>query len=135
MKIDEPKTPYEAYESEGDEPREELDAALLAARMEAEGHKGPRPRRSQIQLSQQQKYNSHIDRNTILVCRISEPSADPEDLALLSPGERDKRRSFESKRKKHYNEFQAVKMARALMDEDDDGEVSNRSLINMFLLT
>lgn len=98
MKIDEPKTPYEAYESEGDEPREELDAALLAARMEAEGHKGPRPR------------------------RISEPSADPEDLALLSPGERDKRRSFESKRKKHYNEFQAVKMARALMDEDDDGE-------------
>ena len=61
------------------------------------------------------------------MCRISEPSADPEDLALLSPGEREKRRSFESKRKKHYNEFQAVKMARALMDEDDDGEVGHIS--------
>ena len=51
MKIDEPKTPYEAYESEGEEPREELDASLLAARMEAEGHKGPRPRRSEMQFS------------------------------------------------------------------------------------
>ena len=51
MKIDEPKTPYEAYESEGEEPREELDASLLAARMEAEGHKGPRPRRSRMQFS------------------------------------------------------------------------------------
>ena len=50
MKIDEPKTPYEAYESEGEEPREELDASLLAARMEAEGHKGPRPRRSDAAL-------------------------------------------------------------------------------------
>ena len=51
--------------------------------------------------------------------RISEPSGDNEDISLLSPEEREKRRSFESKRKKHYNEFQAVKMARALMDEDD----------------
>ena len=51
--------------------------------------------------------------------RISEPSCDAEDISLLSPEEREKRRSFESKRKKHYNEFQAVKMARALMDEDD----------------
>ena len=66
MKIDEPKTPYEAYESEGEEPREELDASLLAARMEAEGHKGPRPRRSRMQFSHWREYNSHIDRNTIL---------------------------------------------------------------------
>jgi hypothetical protein len=45
MKIEEPKTPYEAYESDGDENKEELDATLLAARITAEGHKGPRPRR------------------------------------------------------------------------------------------
>ena len=62
--------------------------------------------------------------------RISEPSGDAEDISLLSPEEREKRRSFESKRKKHYNEFQAVKMARALMDEDDS-EVGTTSLINM----
>jgi len=98
MKIDEPKTPFEAYESDGEDGKEELDASLLAARISAEGHKGPRPR------------------------RISEPSGDAEDISLLSPEEREKRRSFESKRKKHYNEFQAVKMARALMDEDDSEE-------------
>merc|ERR1719193_2893300 len=97
MKIEEPKTPFEVYESDGED-QQELDANLLAAKIAAEGNKGPRPR------------------------RISEPSADPEDLLLLSPEEREKRKSFESKRKKHYNEFQAVKMARALMDEDDSEE-------------
>lgn len=45
MKIDEPKTPFEAYESDGEDGKEELDASLLAARISAEGHKGPRPRR------------------------------------------------------------------------------------------
>jgi len=103
MKIDEPKTPYEAYESDGDDRGEDLDANLLAARITAEGHKGPRPR------------------------RISEPSGDAEDLNLLSPDEREKRRSFESKRKKHYNEFHAVKMARALMNESED-EDDNKSV-------
>lgn len=100
MKIEEPKTPFEAYESDGEE-QEELDANLLAAKIAAEGNKGPRPR------------------------RISEPSADPEDLQLLSPEEREKRKSFEVKRKKHYNEFQAVKMARQLMAEDEDSEEGN----------
>jgi len=104
MKIDEPKTPYEAYESDGDDPGE-LDANLLAAKIAAEGNKGPRPR------------------------RISEPSADPEDLELLSPEEREKRRSFEAKRKKHYNEFQAVKMARQLMAEDEDDEDSRDDIL------
>jgi len=105
MKIDEPKTPYEAYESDGEE-QSDLDANLLAARIAAEGHKGPRPR------------------------RISEPSGDAEDLNLLTTEEREKRRSFEAKRKKHYNEFHAVKMARALMaeNEDDDDEKSGDEL-------
>ena len=38
---------------------------------------------------------------------------------MLPPEEREKRKSFECKRKQHYNEFQAIKMARALMDEDN----------------
>jgi len=95
MKIDEPKTPYEAYESDEDSiNKDELDASLLAAKITAEGHKGPRQR------------------------RISEPSGDEDDLALLSPEEREKRKKFEEKRKLHYNEFQAIKMARALMEEE-----------------
>merc|ERR1712223_2052250 len=120
--VDEPKTPYE-YASGTDEEdgREEdpvaakgaaaapsaddLDANLLAAKITAEGHKGPRPR------------------------RISEPSADEEDLALLTPEERERRKSFEQKRKAHYNEFYAVKMARQLMqDNQDDDEEDNADL-------
>lgn len=118
MKIDEPKTPYEyasGSEEDGDEadgafkatnsapgatakvnPADDLDANLLAAKIASEGHKGPRPR------------------------RISEPSADEEDLAKLTPEERERRKSFEQKRKSHYNEFFAVKMARQLMHENED---------------
>ena len=48
---------------------------------------------------------------------MSEPSADEEDLSLLSPEERDRRKKFEQKRKMHYNEFYAVKMARQLMEQ------------------
>lgn len=53
---------------------------------------------------------------------MSEPSGDEEDLQLLSPEERERRRKFEQKRKAHYNEFYAVKMARQLMEDDADEE-------------
>jgi hypothetical protein len=56
--------------------------------------------------------------------RMSEPSADPEDLKLLSPDERHRREKFEAQRKNHYNEFQAVKMARQLMEEEGEEEES-----------
>ena len=72
--------------------------SLYPCRIASEGHKGPRPRRS------------------------SEPSADEEDLQLLTPEEREMRKKFEQKRKAHYNEFYAVKMARQLMDSDDESE-------------
>jgi protein phosphatase inhibitor 2 len=35
----------------------------------------------------------------------------------LSPEERNRRKKFEQKRKMHYNEFDAVKMARQLMEQ------------------
>ena len=70
----------------------------MECRIASEGPKGPRPRRT------------------------SEPSADEEDLQLLTPEEREKRNKFEQKRKAHYNEFYAVKMARQLMDSDDESD-------------
>jgi len=107
MKIEEPKTPFGTYESDEEvENKDELDANLLAARIAAEGHKGPRQR------------------------RVSEPSGDEDDLALLSPEEREKRSAFESKRKKHYNEFYAVKMARALMQEEAEEAADSDSAVD-----
>ena len=57
---------------------------------------------------------------------MSEPSGDEADLSLLSPEERDQRRKFEQKRKAHYNEFYALKMARQLIaqeeEEEEDGQ-------------
>ena len=70
----------------------------MQSRIASEGPKGPRPRRT------------------------SEPSADEEELQLLTPEEREKRNKFEQKRKAHYNEFYAVKMARQLMDSDDESD-------------
>ena len=44
----------------------------------------------------------------------------------MSPEEREKRRKFEQKRKAHYNEFYAIKMARQLMhDSDEESEEGN----------
>ena len=40
----------------------------------------------------------------------------------MTPEEREQRRKFEQKRKAHYNEFYAVKMARQLMESDDESE-------------
>ena len=44
---------------------------------------------------------------------------------MLSPEDRERRKSFESKRKAHYNEFYAVKMARQLMEDEDEDDEDN----------
>lgn len=106
MKIDEPKTPYEyAAPKEGDEddkrnPEDHtpgFDANLLAEKISQEGHKGPRPR------------------------KISEPSLDDDDIGkFMTPDERERRKSFEQKRKEHYNnEF---RLRKSMDDDDDDDE-------------
>ena len=125
MKIDEPKTPYEytsahEVEDEDDEggqgqgqeraseelarrrSREEIDARLLAASLAS----------AEEAMT---KMTDDGDRR-----RPSEPSADEEDLRQLSPDERERRQKFEQKRKKHYNEFYAVKLAKQLMAEEDE---------------
>ena len=124
MKIKEPKTPY-GYGSGAEEEeqnllnndcsensnsslvisdcakklqQEQLDPNLLAAKIASEGHKSPREK------------------------RYSGASADEEDLELLSDEQKEKRRQFEQKRKAHYNEYYAVKMARQLMASDEEDE-------------
>lgn len=98
MKIDEPKTPFDTSKSEDEdfpEVIEELDANLLAAKITAEAHKGPRRRK----------------------ISMSDASCDEEEL---TPDAKEKKKKFESKRKSHYDEFQAVKMARQLIEQEEE---------------
>lgn len=95
MKIEEPKTPFAHYE-EGDSGDEHdgLDADLLAKKIQLGGSELPKA--------------------------LIEPEPEEESEEEISPEEREKRKLFEMKRKKHYNEFYAVKLARKLMQNDDD---------------
>lgn len=98
MKVDEPKTPYN-YVEEGDV--DQLDAELLAEKLRVAA-------------------NSRSDS----VSEEDEPSSE-EEQEELTEEEKKRRDEFERRRKAHYNEFEAVKLARKLIeeeDEDDDDE-------------
>ncbi|XP_058055028.1 protein phosphatase inhibitor 2 [Anopheles bellator] len=92
MKVDEPKTPYN-YAEEADV--DELDAELLVERLRVAA-------------------NSRTE-------SVSEEESEEEEEEL---NEEQKKRKveFERRRKLHYNEFEAVKMARKLIEEEDDDE-------------
>ena len=92
MKIEEPKTPFNYVDPDS---ADVLDAADLAEK---------------IKLSADQLPKAMV-----------EDDSEDEDEEL-TPEEIEKRKEFENKRKIHYNEFQAVKLARKLLEEDDDDE-------------
>lgn len=106
MKIEEPKTPY-SYQGEGDSGDERegpsLDSDLLSRKLQGK-----------------QESLERCAEN------LDEDSEEEDEFIPLEVQE--KRKSFEFKRKAHYNEFMAVKLARQLMDsdEDEDEEVDER---------
>lgn len=95
MKVDEPKTPYN-YVEEGDV--DQLDAELLAEKLRVAA-------------------NSRNDS----VSEEDEPSSE-EEQEELTEEEKKRRVEFERRRKAHYNEFEAVKLARKLIEEEDDDD-------------
>lgn len=95
MKVDEPKTPYN-YVEEGDV--DQLDAELLAEKLRVAA-------------------NSRSDS----VSEEEEPSSDEED-ENLTEDQKKKKGEFERRRKAHYNEFEAVKLARKLIEEEDEDD-------------
>ncbi|XP_045177174.1 protein phosphatase inhibitor 2-like isoform X2 [Mercenaria mercenaria] len=112
MKIDEPPTPYSKCSDPEDDEEEgtlerrgsvsdkkKLDASSLTSRLE--GIEGPRTRR---------------------VSTEEDESSDEEEEEELTEEQQEHRKDFEQKRKLHYNEFQAVKLAKQLMEEEDDDE-------------
>lgn len=98
MKVDEPKTPFNYIDPALAE-TDELDANLLAEKLEVAKETA---RRASI----------HI-----------EESSEDEDLQETDD-EKSKRVEFEKRRKLHYNEASAIKLARKLIEEeieDEDG--------------
>ncbi|XP_026284639.1 protein phosphatase inhibitor 2 isoform X1 [Frankliniella occidentalis] len=94
MKIEEPKTPYNWEEGEG-EPPDELDAGELA-----------------------EKIRKSADKSL----KVLESESESEEDESETPEERAKRKMFESKRKAHYNEYHAIKLARKLIEAGEDDE-------------
>ncbi|XP_021345799.1 protein phosphatase inhibitor 2-like [Mizuhopecten yessoensis] len=112
MKIDEPLTPYSKYSDPEDEDGEtqqrrssisekeiELNAETIASRLNEEG----------------------INPTVLSHPSIDEESSSDEELEE-TPEKKAVRKVFEQKRKLHYNEFQAVKLAKQLMKDDDDDD-------------
>ncbi|XP_026756233.1 protein phosphatase inhibitor 2-like [Galleria mellonella] len=94
MKVDEPKTPYSEAVDGDLEPGDELDANILAAKLAASMNKPPK---------------------CVEACDSDEDMEEPEDV-------RQRRLEFEKKRKMHYNEFQALQLARQLMAQEEEEE-------------
>ncbi|XP_076307260.1 protein phosphatase inhibitor 2-like [Tachypleus tridentatus] len=111
MKVNEPKTPFNYYiDEEGvevnqDNEKDALDAALLTKKINLGSEKLPKA-----------------------MMQPDEDDDDEDEYGDETEEERAKRKAFEYKRKIHYNEFYAVKLARKLMvqdefeDEDDNDD-------------
>ncbi|ESO00866.1 hypothetical protein HELRODRAFT_157299 [Helobdella robusta] len=110
-KIDEPPTPYNKFDGEGDETRsgDEDESLPIDPQLLVEG----------LTMKTKAKVFTKVD-------TISS-GEDEDDEEFLSEEEKEKKRRFILHRKQHYNEFQAIKLARQLLqeeddDDDDDGE-------------
>jgi protein phosphatase inhibitor 2 len=96
MKIEEPKTPFNYYSDnpEGEE-QTAFDPNVLANK-----------------ISEAQE----------LPELLADSEDDESDDENLTEDEKKKKKEFEVKRKMHYNEFQAVKLARKLLEEEEEDD-------------
>jgi len=116
MKIDEPKTPYN------------YDVPL--AEGESEGSKTvPAPKPLDPDVIVQKISSVAKERRLSIDDAACSPGhdADEDDEDELTEEEKQKRKEFEMKRKSHYNEFQAVKLARQLLEEEEDEEEGEKN--------
>uniref|UniRef100_A0A8D9FJN0 Protein phosphatase inhibitor 2 n=1 Tax=Cacopsylla melanoneura TaxID=428564 RepID=A0A8D9FJN0_9HEMI len=106
MKIDEPKTPYHRHLSEDEDETDAVDAVDLAERLKSSIVEKPRK---------------------LSTSSVELPPDDSDDEEEETPEAKAARLEFDKKRKSHYNEFYAAKLARKLMEEEDDVEDENKS--------
>lgn len=98
MKIEEPKTPYN-YAEVDPENIDQLDAELLAEK---------------LMIAANTRTSSFDDDEE------EEDSSD--DNRQETEEEKERRLAFERRRKAHYNEYEAVRLARKLIEEEDDDD-------------
>jgi len=107
MKIEEPKTPYHydredgvlSQESQNSATGSGLDPEMLAKIIEQKGNDPPR--------------------------RMSD---DDDDDGLVDPVTAEQKKKFANARKKHYNEFCNIKLARQLIEQEDDEDTADGSM-------
>jgi len=106
MKVDEPKTPYQHHsDSESEEGTSECVRRVSLSEPPSELD----PKVLEERLMKKMQRNTPEDNAAV--------EEDDEDLE--SDEKVAKRKAFEMKRKQHYNEFQAVKLAKQLIEDDE----------------
>ncbi|EAT40895.1 AAEL007410-PA [Aedes aegypti] len=96
MKVDEPKTPYNYAEPED---LDQLDAELLAEK---------------LRVAASSKSDS-----------VSGDDSSEDEDEELTEEQKQHKLEFERRRKAHYNEFEAIKLARKLIEEEDEDDGDN----------
>jgi protein phosphatase inhibitor 2 len=97
MKVDEPKTPYNYLDPKLAE-QDELDASLLSEKLK-------------------------VAQETARRASIHAEESDDEEELPESEDQKEKRMEFEKRRKLHYNEASAIKLARKLIEEEIEDEI------------
>ncbi|XP_067929740.1 protein phosphatase inhibitor 2-like [Watersipora subatra] len=126
MKIDDPPTPYHEYDQELVE--DVVDSSASTASVAASSPNPLRERKASFSDTTPEMLNSEVLANKLAnpyqpKASMKSMSSDSDEERELNDEDAAKQNAFKSKRKEHYNEFQAVKMARQLLaeEEDDDG--------------
>jgi len=110
MRVDEPPTPYhymDGSEDEDEKASREISGAELHKRLagggggEGVGGGGGKPK---------------------ILERLEHEDSEEEEDEEETPEQRQKRLEFESRRKAHYNEFHAVKLAKELLAQEEEDE-------------
>ncbi|XP_070565861.1 protein phosphatase inhibitor 2-like [Ptychodera flava] len=127
MKIDEPKTPYNAMEDD-DEERRAIDHDDLASKIEQDfpscGGKVGREDKRQMYLfvngasvprALPESYKLKVKRDGDK--EEGEEESSEEELEMTDE-EREEKKKFEQKRKHHYNEFYNMKLAKKLIEQE-----------------
>lgn len=97
MKVDEPKTPYNYLDPKLAE-QDELDASLLTEKLK-------------------------VAQETARRASIHAEESDEEENLQETEEQKEKRLEFERRRKLHYNEASAIKLARKLIEEEIEDEI------------